>query len=295
MAKNIVFILTEGDHDSAFIYRILKANGLTTNHKIAIKDYPFPLDKLIKSGASSIPIEELNMETARSKFIPSYIMRKNEDNIVCIYRVGGDSKEKIRSDFIKSINELNIPDIEAIQTLIDTQISILFFFDADEKGVYKRIEQIKNELKSSFPESEIEKINHLVNKEIVLIEDINVGGFVFTETDQDKGLLEDVLIPLMKQENDDIFEAAEYFLAIHEDTGLFRSKVKYDETNTTKQKINGKKYVHKKSLIGTVGQLQMSGKSNTVCISDADYLNDEKIKADTTCIEIYNFIDGTLK
>ena len=79
MAKNIIFILTEGDHDSAFIYRILKANGMTTKHKTAIKDYPFPLDRLIKSGIADIPIEELNMEVARSRFMPSYIMQK-EDN-----------------------------------------------------------------------------------------------------------------------------------------------------------------------------------------------------------------------
>jgi len=31
MAKNIIFILTEGEHDAAFIYRILKANGMETD------------------------------------------------------------------------------------------------------------------------------------------------------------------------------------------------------------------------------------------------------------------------
>lgn len=296
MVKNIVFILTEGDHDSAFIYRILKANGMTTNHKIAIKDYPTPLKELMTNGISSIPVEELNMEVARSRFLPSYIMQK-DDNIVSIYRIGGDSKETIRTGFIKSINAFNTPDPDAIQTLKDIQISVLFFFDADDKGIGTRIDQIKKELKLSFPESEVENIDKLVNKEIFLIEDINVGGFIFTEVGKDVGLLEDILIPLMKKENEGIFYMANYFLGIHEGTNLFKSKVEYggmiiDKTKI--KKVNKQKYSYKKSLVGTVGQLQMSGKSNTVCISDSDYLNDEKIKLNTTCVDIYNFIQKVL-
>ncbi|MDR1896984.1 MAG: hypothetical protein LBR10_09375 [Prevotellaceae bacterium] len=294
MAKNIIFILTEGDHDAAFIYRILKANGMTTNHRIAVKDYPFPLNELIRNRISSIPMEELNMEVARSRFLPSYIMQTG-DNIISVYRVGGDSKERVRIDFIKAVNALNISDPDAIQALKDTQISILFFFDADDKGINRRMEQIKKELKSSFSESETDNIEKLVNREIFPVENINVGGFIFVEPGKETGLLEDILIPLMKQGNDDIFCAAETFLEIHESTVLFKGKITYDKTKTVKKKINEKKYAHKKSLVGTVGQLQMSGKSSTVCISDADYLTEEKIKTDTTCMDIYDFIKKALK
>jgi hypothetical protein len=293
MTKSIVFILTEGDHDSAFIYRILKANGLISDHKTAIKNYPSPLNELMKNGVYSIPIEELNMVVARSRFMPSYIMQK-DDNIVCIYRVGGESKEKIRTDFIKSINKLNTPDPDAVQIVPGAKISVLFFFDADDKGVEKRIEQIKRELKSSFPESEAENIDRLINREVILVQDMYIGGFIFTELGKNEGMLEDVLVPLMRQGNDDIFEKAEYFLSIHEDSELFRGKVKYDSTGKIKKSVNEEKYTHKKSLVGTVGQLQMSGKSNTVCISDADYLNKGKVKADATCIDIFNFIDQVL-
>lgn len=110
------------------------------------------------------------------------------------------------------------------------------------------------ELKSSFPESETENIDKLVNKEILLIEDIYVGGFIFAEAGKDTGLLEDILIPLMKQDNKLIFDLTNFYLDIHEEVPLFKGKVDYDDT--TKKKINGEKYSHKKSLIGTVGQLQ---------------------------------------
>lgn len=295
MAKNFIFILTEGDHDSAFIYRILKANGMAANHKTPIKSYPFPLGKLIENEVSSVPVKELNMENARSKFLPSYVMQR-EDEIISIYRAGGDSKEKARVAFIESINKFSITNQDEIPVLEKgTRISILFFFDADDKGVDKRIDQVKEELKSSFPKSEANNIDKLANREILFIKSINVGSFVFAESGKDIGLLEDILIPLMKQENEDIFDAAEKFLSIHETTTLFRGKVEYDKTGTIKKKINEKKYAHKKSLIGTIGQLQMSGKSNTVCISDADYLTDKKIKENPICIDIYNFIQKALK
>ena len=56
------------------------------------------------------------------------------------------------------------------------------------------------------------------------------------------------------------------------------------------KKVNKQKYTHRKSLIGTVGQLQKSGKSNTVCISDADFLNNDKVLANDTCKEIVELI-----
>lgn len=292
MAKNFIFILTEGDHDSAFIYRILKANGMKTNHKTAIKDYPPPLNDLFKNSISSIPIEN-NIIEARSNFLPSYVMQK-DDNLVSIYRIGGDSKEEVRVKFITSINQWNVPDSDAFQTLKDGQISILFFFDADNKGVEKKIEQVKKELKLSFPKSETSNIDKLKNKEILFIEDINIGTFIFTELGKNIGKLEDILIPLMKQGNNDIFDAAEKFLDIHETTALFKDKITYDDSKTVKKKVNEEEYFHKKSLIGTVGQLQVSGTSNTVCISKADYLNDSKIQSDAVCVDIYNFIEKTL-
>jgi hypothetical protein len=290
MAKNIIFILTEGDHDSAFIYRILKANDMKTNHKIAIKLYPPPLDKLIEKGATSVSIEELNMEQAHSKFLPSYIMEK-DDSIIPIYKVGGDSKDEIRIKFIKSVKNWFPPNKYSLSALEnkDTRISILFFLDADDKGVTNRIDQIKEELKKTFSEEEIEDINKIENKKTCLVFDINIGAFIFTENNKDAGKLEDILIPLMEKENSDIFDKAKEFIGIHKSTQLFKDKLKYND-NGIIIKVNKKDYCEKKSLIGTVGQLQVSGTSNTVCIAKTDYLNDDKIKSNETCNDIYDFI-----
>ena len=43
-----------------------------------------------------------------------------------------------------------------------------------------------------------------------------------------------------------------------------------------------------KSIINIAGQLQKSGKANTVIITDTDYITKDKIKNDEICNEIIN-------
>jgi hypothetical protein len=291
MAQNIIFILTEGDHDAAFIYRILKTKGFSSHH-CPIKDFLYPLNSLFCNGISSVQIEELQIDSARSRFMPYKVMSR-DNNMVSIYTIGGDRQEERRIMFIDAINALNSPNPDEIQVVKDTTISILFFFDADDKGVDHRLEQIKSELRScSFNQGSVRDIDSVNNKAIIQIEDINFGAFVFTEQGKDTGLLEDILIPLMKQGNEDIFGHAESFLSIHETTVLFRGKVTY--VDAQKKRINGAKYDHNKSLVGTIGQLQKSGKSNTVCISDSDYLCDDKINDSKVCTEIFSLIEQVI-
>jgi hypothetical protein len=281
--SNFIFILTEGDHDAAFLYRILKTNGIKTHH-LAIKDYPNPINNLFINELYSSKSEELNIEAVNSGFLPYRVMQE-DDNFLCIYKTIGDKQEEKRVKFVKTINDFIATDTDEINVSDNSTFSILFFFDADKKGVNNRITQVKNELKEFFINGEIENIS---NKEVIIINNIKIGLYVFTETNINTGSLEDILITLMRKNNDDIFYEAERYLNIHERTTLFKGKLEYD--GNTKKKVNGKKYNHKKSLIGTVGQLQMSGKSNTVCISDADYLTEEKIKTDDNCNEIFSFI-----
>jgi hypothetical protein len=284
MAQNIIFILTEGDHDSAFIYRILKANGAATDNKI-IKEYPFPLNNFFANGVSNVSIVDLNIQDAGSRFLPYRVMQQG-DNTFLLYTIGGDSQTEKRVGLSKAINAFNVQDPDAIQVFKDTSIAMLYFFDADDKGVASRLHQVKEEIKVVFTGAQAPEM--LTNGEIYVFEDVKVGAFIFTEEGKDTGMLEDVLIPLMRQGNDDIFGAANGFLEIHEKTALFKGKLKMDGANI--KKVNGQKYDYRKSLVGTVGQLQKSGKSTTVCISDADYLDSAKILGNDICVSIYQFI-----
>lgn len=288
MAQNIIFILTEGDHDSAFIYRILKANGFTTYSKL-IKEFPKPLDAFLATDILNVTIDEVKVQEARTRFLPSYVLTLG-NNTVLLYSVGGDSKSDIRIPLIKTINAFNVQDPDAIQALKDTSISVLYFLDADDLGIAARTEQVKAELNSAFTKSQAPEI--FIHSTIYTIEDLKVGAYIFSEAGTDKGLLEDILIPLMRQGNDDIFNEADKFITSHENTVLFKGK--QTVTDGVVKKVNGQKFSYKKSLIGTVGQLQKSGKSNTVCISDADYLDNGKITGNATCVAIHQFIQQVM-
>jgi len=281
---NFIFILTEGDHDAAFLYRILKANGIKT-HNIAIKDYPEPINKMFMKDLSSSVNEDLNIDEVNSIFLPHRVMQK-DDNILCIYKTIGDTQEEKRKKIVKTIDKFIPASYDEINAADNSTFSVLFFLDADKEGVSKRISRIKNELKSILNDETVENVN---NKEIIKIRNINIGLFVFTGDDGNTGSLDDILIMLMRNGNEDIFNEAEKYLDIHENTVLFKNKIEYD--GKIKKKVNGKKYNYKKSLVGTVGQLQMSGKSNTVCITDSDYLTIEKIKTNKICNEIISYIN----
>jgi hypothetical protein len=289
MANNFIFILTEGDHDAAFIYRILKANEFRT-YSEKIGKFPPPLNDFLQSDIKNITIPEVKIEVAKVRFLPNEVLFKR-DNLLLVYTLGGDSVKQLRVSLIRTLNAFNIQDPDALQTAPEIDISILYFFDADDKGIANRLGQIKEELKEVFKVEELP--GEIVNNGFLEIEDIKFGAHIFTNHGTDNGMLEDVLLPLMEQDNEDIFAEARKFLSIHENTKLFAGKLTYD--GTIVKKVNHQKYTEKKSLCGTVGQLQKSGKSNTVCIRDSDYLNDEKINGHPTCITILEFINIAMK
>lgn len=291
MENNFVYILTEGDHDASFIYRILKSNGFSTYSK-SIKDFPNPLNYFLQSDIKNVSIPEVRIQEARSRFLPAEVLKK-DNNLVLIYSLGGDAKDALRISLVKAINTFNVQDPEAIQASPNSTTSVLYFFDADEIGTIKRMEQVTNELKQVFTKLEFD--TPIKELEIIQCEDISLGAFIFKEKDMDKGMLEDVLIPLMKQDNEDIFDVAEKIITMHPSTNLFKDVLTYDASNTILKKVNGIKFAHKKSLVGTVGQLQKSGKSNTICIRETDYLNDVKILNSITCQNIYEFINKVVK
>jgi hypothetical protein len=290
MANNTIFILTEGDHDSAFLYRILKANGFTS-YKKKIKDYPAPLNSFLEKDIINVSIPEVKIQHARTRFLPYYVMQSG-DNLIFIYSIGGDTKNEIRTALVSSLNAFNVDDEDdlAIQALPNTTMSVLYFFDADDKGTDSRIAQVIDEIKPAFSKFTFRENSHYKASAFYQIEDLKVGTYIFREVAEDKGMLEDILLPLMQQDNVDIFEAAETFLSTNTTCTLFKDKLQYDETGTILKKVNTVRYNHRKSLIGTVGQLQKSGMSNAVCISQTDYLSNPKILDNDTCKEIIELL-----
>ena len=210
----------------------------------------------------------------RQALLPANTLQRAE-NYVFLYSMGGDSKILVNSQpilekFISFIPKEEGGFDEALPK--GTSLSVLFFLDADKKGIDKRVEELNSEINSNFGVRPFDD-----HKKVILFNKIKLGAFVFTGLDNKEGKLEDILVPLMAKDNEEIFDNAQKYLtenALPE--RVKKQKLKYDET---------------KSMIGVAGQLQRSGMSNVVCIGQTDYLTLEKIHTNTKCQEIITFFE----
>ncbi|AYL96956.1 DUF3226 domain-containing protein [Mucilaginibacter celer] len=295
MANQIITVLCEGPHDVAFICRILKSIGYKSNEGVKIGDYPRPFDALLKREATKTDIEQLNLTELRRNLLPSNVLLRGE-NHVFLYSLGGDGKADTRQRILIELRSLIVEEGEIIADRNNNAVlSLLYFFDSDNHGVMTRLSHINAEIKAALPE-EITADLFTKNGDKTNVSKLKLGAFIFTGEDNNTGKLEDILVPLMRLGNERLFEAANVYLSEHhEENRLFPLKLNVGdngitESRSVRQKEKGK-FDDKKSLIGTVGQLQLSGKSNVVCISDSDYLSLDKMLENDKCIKIMQFFE----
>lgn len=298
MATQIITVLCEGPHDVAFITKILKTIGFKSNENIKIGDYPFPINNLLVSEVTKTNVEELNLQEVRQALLPSNTLVRDK-NFLFLYSMGGDSKILINSqpilkEFISFLPKEEGGFDEVLP--LDTRLSLLYFLDADDKGIARRLDELNNEMYKTLGVKPFENHNS-----VKIVNGIKLGTFIFTGSDNNTGKLEDVLIPLMEKNNESIFQNAEKYLSDNfDDARLFSLKLLInptDQTVTESRSIKQRdklKYDELKSRIGVVGQLQKSGSNNVVCIGQTDYLTLEKITSDAKCLEIIAFFNAFL-
>ncbi len=264
---NVIITICEGPHDTAFLYKILR--HLTFKpYSEKIGNMSDLFKKYFISQVKEHHLEDVNLQNIKP---PLPTILKKEETYFLLYPVGGDAKIKAASriieDFKKRKEQEEFFDESA-------NYSLLFFYDADEHGIEKRVEMIKKSFSLLLDGLEV-----LEHKKIIATPLGGTGCFIFTK-DTKTGRLEDILLPIMNMGNEDIFDDAQQYIDKH------------------KKQASSKKATHfnnDKALIGIAGQLQRSGCANTVIIQHADYLSKEKIKNHAGCQEICTFLKEFIK
>ena len=293
MATQIILALCEGPHDVAFICKILKSSGFVSNEHLKINQFPQPMNTLMEQEIIKTDVQELNLQQIRQNILPLNTLQ-NSENYVFLYSMGGDSKKDSRQNILKSI-KLNIPEPGeiAIGRLPEgTQFSVVYFFDADNKGLAVRLTEVETEIREVLTTLPVGAFPN--NGSFGTYEGVKIGSYIFTGTDNNLGKLEDILVPLMQAENEEIFGNAETFLdANHNAARIFPLKLTIDAaggiTETRSTKKGDTNFDRTKSVIGITGQLQRSGKPKTAFITDTDYLTLQKITTNAKCIQIIDF------
>jgi hypothetical protein len=293
--NELITVFCEGPHDVAFVYRIFKSIGYETNDGCKIGNFPMPFNGLIQQEAEKSNVENLNLQEIRRGFLPSRTLKKG-NKFIFLYSIGSDTKQVPRQEMLKKLFSF-IPAEGEISVLPEgTKLAVIYLFDADDIGVTPRLDYVNNEINAIIETNE--SINFIENGTYQTANEIKFGTYIFTGEDNNTGALEDILIPLMAVDNEEIFENANSFLDTDsDDARLFPLKISVDNATNVITEVRSTrnrdkyKFDGKKSIVGVVGQLQCSGKANTVCISDSDYITLAKIQTDTKCIEIFNFLN----
>jgi hypothetical protein len=221
---------------------------------------------------------------------------QKKDNHVFNNKKGGYGKKAPRKHILSSL-KLSVPEPGEITTdrlPEDTQLSLVYFFDADTKGVTVRLNEVIAEMKTvitSIPNTAFPN-----NGTYGTYEGIKLGCYIFTGIDNENGKLEDILVPLMQLDNEEIFNSADAYIQNHyverRTLPLNLSVTNNDVVENRSERNGDKDFDVKKSIIGITGQLQRSGKPNTAYISDTDYLTLAKINTNQKCQEIITFFNN---
>lgn len=290
-------MLCEGAHDVAFLKRLLSSAGyISYNRRIC--DFPFPVGNWMARSARNLTIENLNVDRIHRELgnlLPYEALHLAErDILLLLYSMNGDSSRDERRVIMEKIRDwISKPDDEKEFSIREEgeaecgshNYGLILFYDADEKGIDRRIEDIKEEIGDLFPVADTLTGNgDVVGNDGIL----KIGAYIFADTGTGKGALEQLLLPLMKSGNEEIFKDADDFLNKHRSEERLKPLVfsKDDEGNIVETRKKTNRYYHIKSVLGVVGQLQNSGASNVVCIGKSDYITLGKIRADLLCGQI---------
>jgi hypothetical protein len=275
MANKYIIVFCEGEHDIAFLSRILYVNGFKP-YKEKVKDFDKPLNDLYIKNLSDKKIENMKFKFQRPQRKIPYAVLKKDNLMVVFHNFDGDGNftNGGANTIIKMYLDLNKENMRKISNYKKLDYRFLFFFDADDKGIAIRVGEINSELDLSA-KLEHNKINTI---------DLHEWGCYVFHKDKNSGDLEYILLDLMKQNNENIFINSEKFI---EQNILENARQKRYICNNNEEKFNGAiQYKKEKSIISIAGQLQFSGSSNAVIIANSDYIKKSDILNNIHCINI---------
>lgn len=276
--NELTIVFCEGDHDIAFLSRILYVHGFEP-YKKKIKEFLVPLNQLYKMILENKKIEDIEFKFQKpNQKIPYTVLIKDENHLVIFHNLSGDGNilnkkaEEITQEYI-SLNNENRRKIGKYEKL---NYRFLYFLDADEKGVNERLKQMKILLDYS-------DLEHCT---LAKKDDYEVGCYIFHDASHRnlEGKLEDILLELMKPNNWKIFKNSGEFIKTTQLSNTRRTK--FICTDKEEKTSGSTQFKKEKSLISVAGQLQFSGSSNSVIIANSDYIKKADILKNTHCKNI---------
>jgi hypothetical protein len=270
--ERVNIVLCEGQHDIAFITRVLKADGFKAyNNKV--KNFISPLNNQFEAVLKGNDIGERSLGFQREHKLPSVALR-NDHQLVLFHNIGGDGNLLARTEVISMYKGLKGND--DFTSSLGFEFRFIFVFDADDVGVNERVSQVNQEL----------GFDDVISQGTVSsVDGFEYGCYIFHDGSQ-VGDLEDIILTMITNTEEGILSNSQVFLT---DNQLCTDRTKeYICTHQGQSYKTKSKFKFKKSQLSVAGQLQFSGMSNSVFISNTDFLTYEQLTSNSHCTALKN-------
>lgn len=255
----LLFVFCEGPHDAQFLGRMLKESDQYAEFKKPIKDYPFPLNGYLNKKFKNRNIDEIRIGKTDNSIVPACAYCNIEqDSLILPISTGGMDKILESIALLEEIKNSFAPDILAYSEQGVENLSILFLYDADSRGVEATATLFNQRFAECFPAGTTISPNLWAN-----LNGYSLGLFIFTGTDGNTGTLEDNIVELFRNSDANLFQDAESFV---------NNKFELITAGSDQLAHETKK---KKGMLTACGQAERknAGYSLTVVVRDSKLLN----------------------
>lgn len=277
--NKVIVVFCEGDHDIAFLVRLLYANSFEPYEK-KVKEFEWPLNEQYTSLLAKKKIEDLEFKFQRpNQKLPFTVIYK-DNSLVVFHNLGGDgnilngNSESIRKMYL----DMKYGEDDFTSSSVSFDFRFLYFLDADDDGAEYRIEQLKTLL----------ELDELEENILYTKDEYELGCSIFYDIgcSDKKGKLENILLQLMEKDNETIFDSSKKFTISNDLDATPERQKKYICTPIRQTYVESRQFKKEKSFISVAGQLQFSGASNAVIIANSDYIKKSDIDSNVTCTNI---------
>jgi len=142
-----LLVFCEGQHDVAFVRRVLKLCLGFTRVEWKFSEFPAPFNSLFRTSVERHAAWDLSLHMAHKFFLPDRVLQR-EDVVALIFNSGGKTKRQTIVDFLSDFLPLfeQAAVFPGQADVVVTQARFLFLYDADTEG----IEQIREDVKRKF-------------------------------------------------------------------------------------------------------------------------------------------------
>jgi hypothetical protein len=277
----VLLVFCEGSHDVAFVSQVMKSFFNFNRVTWKFSQYPAPFNELFRVSVEQHAAQDLSLDMAHKFFLPDQVL-ESESQVVLLFNSGGKSQ----SDKVKDLLSNFLPLLENAKTFPGDAVAIvsearyLFLYDADDLGV----DNTRIEIRKAFREIEgnlwmtEQWAVHQNNPFAAMMGEKSI--YIWGDTIE-KGTLEDLLFPLFKQDNLELFSKAE--TTIDE----FFS---WDTANDNLKIAVAEDARRKKAIITFAGQRKKPGGSMSVILDQAKLITKETLINDPNSLAFAKFV-----